>query len=90
MTPDLFPDLFQRLPRQPARVLMHFTDVGNGAADELLATFQCRGCGHETDWLICDSATEVKRGMPCPFCNQVENPVTAGIDRTTSGAIGQP
>lgn len=48
---------------------MHFTDVGNGAADELLATFACSKCGHETDWLVCANATEVKRGLPCPHCN---------------------
>lgn len=84
------PDLFQRPPRRPARVLMHFTDAGTGPADELLATFACRKCGHETEWLVCDNETEVKRGIPCPNCNAVENPVTAGIDRTASGAIGQP
>ena len=51
------------------RVLMHFSDVGTGAADELLATFACSKCGHETDWLVCANATEVKRGLPCPHCN---------------------
>lgn len=86
---DLFPVPAKQY-RAPARVLMHFTDVGGGAADELLATFSCRICGHETEWLVCDNETEVKRGIPCPNCNEVENPVMAGIDRTTSGAIGQP
>lgn len=83
-------DLFGKATRSKPRVLMHFTDVGCGAADELLATFSCRKCGHESGWMICANETEVKRGLPCPVCNPATNPVIAGIDRRTSGAIGQP
>lgn len=68
---------------------MKFTDVGGGAADELLATFACRVCGHESGWLECANYSEVKRGTPCPQCNP-EPPVTSGGDRTTGGWIGQP
>lgn len=68
MRADLFPD--SKPPRAKPRVLMHFTDVGGGAGDELLATFACRVCGHETEWLVCDNATKVKRGVPCPVCNK--------------------
>lgn len=84
---DLFPGT--KPPRSKPRVMMHFTDTGSGAADELLATFQCSRCGTETEWLIATSA-EIRRGIPCEQCNATENPVTVGIDRTTSGAIGQP
>ncbi|HMM25705.1 MAG TPA: hypothetical protein PKA36_13015 [Pseudoxanthomonas mexicana] len=67
MRSDLFPDT--KPARAKPRVLMHFTDVGCGAASELIATFACHKCGHETEWLVCDNDTEVKRGVPCPVCN---------------------
>ncbi|HZF99158.1 MAG TPA: hypothetical protein VEY92_13140 [Pseudoxanthomonas sp.] len=70
MRADLFPGT--KPPRAKPRVMMRFIDVGTGAASELIATFACRKCGHETDWLICANATDVKRGEPCPICNRGE------------------
>lgn len=68
MHQDLFPGI--KPPRAKPRVLMHFADVGNGAASELIATFSCRRCGYESEWLICANATEVRRGKACPVCNE--------------------
>lgn len=63
-------DMFGKLPRKKPRVIMHFTDVGMGLGGETIATFQCPQCGHKTEWLICDTNTDVKRGEPCPVCNE--------------------
>lgn len=83
------PDLFHRPPRQPARKLMHFRDVGYIDGVGTAAVFGCHRCGHETDWTPATD-TEVRRGIPCPNCNVPANPVMAGLDRTTAGAIGMP
>lgn len=91
MTPDLFADT---KPRRKPRVLMHVCDSGvpSYADDynrESMVLFKCGRCGHESEWVqMLDS--EARRGVPCPNCNVCENPVMAGIDRTTSGAIGMP
>ncbi len=74
MRPDLFPGT--KPPRAKPRAMMHFTDVGNGPGGDLIATFECRKCGHESDWLICDNYTQVKRGELCPKCN-VDSPQEA-------------
>ena len=60
-----------KLPRAKPRKLMHFIDVGGGDCEEgaNLALFECKRCGHKSDWLVC-STTEVKRGVPCPECNK--------------------
>ena len=65
-----------RPPRQKPRRLMHVSDVaGNGCDDleglEVKVTFYCPQCKFESDWLICDNATEAKCGMPCPQCNDL-------------------
>ncbi len=31
---------------------------------------RCASCGAETDWLIFDTVTEAKRGIPCETCNK--------------------
>lgn len=67
MRPDLFPGT--KPARALPRVMMHFTDVGTGMAGELIATFECRKCKHQSDWLICQNNTDIKRGEPCPKCN---------------------
>lgn len=73
MTPDLFPGT--KPPRAKPRVLMHVTDstdVHTGAADDLgkpMCRMRCTRCEAETDWLIFDTVTEAKRGIPCEVCN---------------------
>ena len=65
---DFFPETIPPKPqRQKPRVLMHVSDAGCG-----FTQFTCNKCGHETDWLIFDSVSEAKRGMPCPKCNVSE------------------
>jgi DNA-directed RNA polymerase subunit RPC12/RpoP len=72
---DLFGEVPQH-PRQPHRVLMHVTDAGDchtGAAEDLdkpMCRMKCGRCGIETDWLVFDTVTEAKRGIPCETCNK--------------------
>ena len=62
------PDLFPRPARAKPRVLMHFIDVGHmdGAGD--VAHFVCPRCKHDAGWPPA-SASEIRRGVPCPNCN---------------------
>lgn len=68
-------DLFGIKPRRPPRVLMHVCDAGNcdhGAPEDLgkpICQLRCKRCGAMTDWLIFDTVTEAKRGIPCARCN---------------------
>lgn len=74
MTPDLFPGT--KPPRSKPRVLMHVidaTDCQCGSPSDLgkpMCVMKCTKCGTETDWLIFDSVTEAKRGIPCESCNK--------------------
>ena len=74
MTPDLFPG--SKPPRARPRVLMHVADAGQchtGAAEDLgkpICVMRCTRCGAETAWLIFETVTEAKRGIPCEACNQ--------------------
>ncbi len=73
-------DLFGEKPRANRVRRMHMIDVGDchtGRAEDLgkpLARFQCKRCDTETDWLVCENATEVERGIPCENCNEVTAP----------------
>jgi len=57
-------------PRAKPRVMMHVTDGGyvDGLGDA--ATFKCDRCGHESDWTRINGVTDVRRGFPCPKCNE--------------------
>ncbi len=74
MTPDLFPDT--KLPRAKPRVLMHVSDASDchtGRQEDLgkpMCVMKCTRCGQESEWLVFDTVTEAKRGIPCPTCNQ--------------------
>lgn len=73
---DLFGEVkpYHRMP-QKRRVLMHVFDAGDchtGAADDLgkpMCRMKCSHCGTETDWLVFDTVSEAKRGIPCERCN---------------------
>jgi hypothetical protein len=73
-TPDLFPETKPK--RRKPRVLMHVCDAGDvqtGAAEDLgkpLCRMRCKRCRAETGWLVFDTVTEAKRGVPCKACNQ--------------------
>lgn len=61
--------------RTKPRVLMHVFDAGNcGGCDdgEHDVCFECRKCGHQTDWVRVRTVTEGRRGVPCPKCNGQE------------------
>jgi len=57
-------------------VLMHVSDAGDcpsGSAEDLgkpMCRMRCSRCGAETGWLIFDTVTEAKRGIPCEACNE--------------------
>jgi DNA-directed RNA polymerase subunit RPC12/RpoP len=73
VTPDLFPGT--KPPRARPRVLMHVSDAGDsGCCSESgrvkpIVKLACARCGAETEWLIFDTVTEAKRGIPCETCN---------------------
>ena len=75
-TPDLFPDT--KPPRRKPRVLMHVsdsTDCQCGASEDLgkpMCVMTCMKCNAITDWLIFETVTEAKAGIPCPTCNSKE------------------
>lgn len=69
-------DLFGPQPRAPRRVMMHATDTGQapgtmpGWRTAKGAHFQCPRCGHDAGWLFDMQDSEVRRGVPCPECNE--------------------
>lgn len=73
---DLFGEIKPYRLRCQRRVLMHVIDTGDchtGAAEDLgkpMCRMKCARCGTETDWLIFDTVTEAKRGVPCGKCNE--------------------
>ncbi|MGY3588042.1 hypothetical protein [Bradyrhizobium sp. USDA 4350] len=62
-------ELLPKPPRRSRGVLMHVCDAGGGEGRNVLCQMQCRKCGHRSGWLIFDTVTEAKRGIPCPKCN---------------------
>jgi DNA-directed RNA polymerase subunit RPC12/RpoP len=72
-TPELFPGT--KPPRARPRVLMHVSDAADchtGAEADMgkpMCVMRCTKCSQETEWLIFETATEAKRGIPCPTCN---------------------
>jgi DNA-directed RNA polymerase subunit RPC12/RpoP len=51
----------------PRRVMMHWDDAGHSGSSPM-GNFFCTRCGHRAGWLEA-SATEMRRGVPCPNCN---------------------
>lgn len=70
-------DLFGPMPRKPRVVRMHAID--HGEAPGLMpgwrtaqgGHFKCSRCGHDAGWLFDLTATEIRRGLPCPVCEKV-------------------
>ena len=69
-------DLFgYKAVRKPRRVLMHMIDAGvsDFVGGGICAQFKCRKCGYKSEWKHgFSTATDVKRGIPCPKCNDSE------------------
>lgn len=63
-------------PVRPRIVRMHAVDIGDapGLMDGWKTTsggdFVCRRCGHEAGWLFNLCPSEIRRGVPCPVCNE--------------------
>jgi hypothetical protein len=62
-------EMFQKPPRKSRGQLMHVCDAGNGEEGKPLVQFECGKCRFRSEWLIVDTVTEAKRGIPCPRCN---------------------
>ena len=63
----LFPELTKRI--RPNRKLMYPYD-GAEINGKLHASFYCRHCRYESEWLEIESVAKSKRGLPCPKCNK--------------------
>ncbi len=63
---DLFPET--KLPRKRPQKLMHVYDAGHDG----MVRMECGHCGHDDGWKMYPdkSVSELKRGLPCPVCNQ--------------------
>lgn len=68
-------DLFGPLPRKPRIKRMHAID--HGEAPGLMpgwhtaqgGHFVCK-CGHDAGWQFNLTPSEIRRGLPCPVCNE--------------------
>lgn len=59
------------LPKPPRRMrgqLMRVCDTGPGEGPGCVVQMRCKRCGHQSEWLLFDTVTEAKRGLPCPKC----------------------
>ena len=63
-----------QLPRRKNIKRMHVYDAGYDMAGEEIVCMKCRHCGYDSNWIYTEgkTLTEVKRGFPCPKCNQEE------------------
>lgn len=67
----LFPET--QKPRAKRRVMMHLFDAGDPGYvfdGDYIARFECSKCGRKTGWLMMQTITEGRRGVPCPKCNK--------------------
>lgn len=71
------PELFAKPLRKPVRKLMHVIDAGAEAAH-----FKCSHCGFASWYQLekGDTVSKLKRGIPCPNCNQKGQPIQAHPD----------
>ncbi len=66
-------------PRAKPRVMMHAIDHGQSPGmmpdwrTSKGAHFQCAACGHDDGWSFDMQDSEVRRGLPCPACNEGES-----------------
>jgi DNA-directed RNA polymerase subunit RPC12/RpoP len=62
-------ELFDKPARRTRGQLMRVIDAGGGESGGLNCQLECSKCGHQSEWLLFDTVTEAKRGLPCPRCN---------------------
>lgn len=66
-------ELLPKPPRRTRGQLMHVCDAGDsGEGRKPMCLMQCGKCKHESEWLVFDTVTEAKRGIPCPKCNPAQ------------------
>lgn len=69
-------DLFGAVPRKPSLIRMRAYDHGQapyimpGWKTSQGAAFKCWKCGFVQGWVFDLSVSEIKRGLPCPHCNE--------------------
>lgn len=63
-------ELLERPPRKRPQKLMHVCDAGDGGEGKPVVQMKCIHCDYQSEWLVFDTVTEAKRGLPCPNCNQ--------------------
>ena len=62
-------DLFGfKAERGKRLAMMHVCDAGN-CEDASCVQFQCKSCGHRSEWVRGLTVSVAKRGRPCPMCN---------------------
>lgn len=66
------------IPPKPKReyvLLAHVHDAGEGQGEfPYGAMFRCHRCTWESEWLVFDNISEVRRGIACPTCNASKEP----------------
>lgn len=51
----------------------HMIDAGVGMPGfPFGARFQCDRCNWESEWICHETETEIRKGQPCPSCNDLE------------------
>ena len=61
-------DLFNHVrQRSKPRKLMHAFDAGEFPDGKSAAAFKCVRCDHHSGWIYA-SLSEIRRGVPCPQC----------------------
>ena len=74
------PTLFAMPPKTRVK-RMHVVDAGDPShydpafPNRHIAQFGCRRCKFETDWVLMDTISETKRGIPCPRCTFDPSPL---------------
>lgn len=64
------------LPKKPRRVMMVPEEWGQapglmpGWKTSKGGHFKCKKCGHDAGWLFNFTESELRRGLPCPACNE--------------------
>ena len=63
-------EMFPKPPRALPRVMAKLKDAGEAPDSTQVAVYRCK-CGWDSGWIEDNRPdSEMRRGMPCPNCNQ--------------------
>jgi len=53
---------------------MHAIDLGHNpcVGPSYMALYKCNFCGTRSEWKTASTYTEIRRGIPCPKCNNLK------------------